>query len=197
MGSLINSLRVIYLSNRFQFTQCYNSSSDYTLVTHGVPQGSILGPLLFLIYINDLTLSSNKMEYIMYADDTTLIYTQPELNSVEHNVNNELQYLSNWFKANKLLLNLQKTNFCVFHNNCRDMSTLQNITLTIDSIPISKVNVVNFLGILIDSSLKWDVHINNIKSKVSKCIGILYKLRLYVPHSVLFILYNYNALILP
>ena len=130
-------------------------------------------------------------------DDTTLIYTQPKLNNVEDNVNNELRCtcISNWFKANKLLLNLKKTNFCVFHNNCRDMSTLENISLAIDSIPISKVNVVNFLGIQIDSDLKWDVHINNIKSKISKCIGILYKLRFHVPSSVLVTLYN--SLVLP
>ena len=136
-----------YLSDRFQFTQYNNSSSDFAPVTHGVPQGSILGPLLFLIYINDLILSSNKFEYIMYADDTTLIYTQPKLNNVEDNVNNELRYISNWFKANKLLLNLKKT-ICVFHNNWRDMSTLDNISLAIDSNPVSKVNV-NFLGIQI------------------------------------------------
>ena len=158
-------------------------------------EGSILGPFLFLIYITDLILSSKKNEYIMYADDTTLIYTQPKLNNVEDNVNNELRCISNWFKTNKLLLNLKKTNFCVFHNNCRDMSTLENIPLAIDSIPISKVNVVNFLGIQIDSDLKWDVHINNIKSKISKCIGILYKLRFHIPSSVLFTLYN--SLVLP
>ena len=96
-----------YLSDRFQFTQYNNSSSDFAQVTHGVPQGSILGPLLFLIYINDLILSSNKFEYIMYADDTTLIYAQPKLNNVEDNVNDELRCISNWFKANKLLLNLK------------------------------------------------------------------------------------------
>ena len=75
------------------------------------------------------------------------------------------------------------------------MSTLENISLAIDSIPISKVNVVNFLGIQIDSDLKWDVHINNIKSNISKCIGILYKLQFLVPSSVLFTLYN--SLVLP
>ena len=125
----------------------------------------------------------------MYADDTTLIYTQPKLNNIEDNVNNALICISNWFKANTLLLNLKKTNFYVFHNNCREMSTLENTSLAIDSIPISKVNVY-FLGIQRDSHLKWHVHINNIKSKISKCIGILYKLRFHVPSSVLFTLYN-------
>ena len=75
------------------------------------------------------------------------------------------------------------------------MSTLENISLAIDSIPISKVNVANFLGIQIDSDLKWDIHINNIKTKISKCIGILYKLRFHVASSVLFTLYN--SLVLP
>ena len=144
--------------------------------THGVPQGSILGPLLFLIYINDITLSSNKFDYIMYADDTTLLYTQPEINNVEQNVNNELQYISNWFKANKLILNLQKTNFCVFKNNHHGMNILQDVSLSIDSIPISKANVVIFLGVRVDINLKWDNHIEYVRSKISKCIGILHKL---------------------
>ena len=70
--------------------------------------------LYFFFYINDLTLSSNKFDYIMYADDTTLLYTQPEINNVEQNANNELQYISNWFKANKLILNLQIFFFVCF-----------------------------------------------------------------------------------
>ena len=184
-----------YLTGRRQFTQCSNSSSDYVNVTHGVPQGSILGPLLFLIYINDITLSSNKFDYIMYADDTTLLYTQPEINNVEQNVNNELQYISNWFKANKLILNLQKTNFCVFKNNHHGMNILQDVSLSIDSIPISKANVVIFLGVRVDINLKWDNHIEYVRSKISKCIGILHKLKFFVPQSVLFTLYN--SLILP
>ena len=144
--SLINgiTIRVIY--------PIVFSSHNITIllifapVTHGVPQGFILGPSLFLIYIIGLILLSNKFEYIMHADDATLIYTQPKLNNVEDNVNNELRCISNWFKANKLLLNLKKTNFFVFNNNCRDMSTLENISLAFDSFPVSKVNV-NFLGI--------------------------------------------------
>ena len=99
--------------------------------------------------------------YIMHVqfqplyNNNTYLYTtyRYKLNNVEDNINNELICISNWFKANKLLLNLKKTNCCVFHNNCRDMSTLENISLAIDSIPISKVNV-NFLGIQIDSDLK-------------------------------------------
>ena len=184
-----------YLSNRRQFTQCSNSSSDYVTISHGVPQGSILGPLLFLIYINDLILASNKFDFIMYADDTTLLYSQPELNGLEENLNSELQLISNWFKANKLVLNIQKTNFCVFQGNYHGMDVLQNINVSIDAIPISRVDVVNFLGVKVDCNLKWDNHINYIKAKISTCIGILHKLKFCVPPFVLFTLYN--ALILP
>ena len=120
---------------------------------------------------------------------------QPEINNVEQNVNNELQYISNWFKANKLILNLQKTIFCVFKNNHHGMNILQDVSLSIDSIPISKANVVIFFGVRVDINLKWDNHIEYVRSKISKCSGILHKLKLFVPQSVLFTLYN--SLILP
>ena len=184
-----------YLSDRLQYTQYDNSSSEFALVTHGVPQGSILGPLLFLIYINDLTLASDKFQYIMYADDTTLLYTQSDLSDIEKNVNGELELIANWFKANKLMLNLKKTNFCAFYNKKKELSIINDISLAINTVPISKVNVVNFLGVLIDCDLKWNSHINHVRNKMSKSIGILYKLKSYVPQSILISLYN--TLILP
>ena len=93
-----------YLSNRSQYVVYNNSSSDFCSITHGVPQGSILGPLLFLIYINDLIHSSNKFDYIMYADDTTLIYSQPYNHNLQNDINAELDKVTKRFKSNRLLI---------------------------------------------------------------------------------------------
>ena len=149
--------------------------------------------MLFLVYINDLTLETDKCFYTIYnyADDSSLAYTKTDTGNVQHIFNNELYIIFQTGSVN----NLQRKNFCIFHNNSRNVCTVENISLVIDSISISKVNVVNFLGLLVDNNMKWDDHISSIKSKVSKCIGIMYKLKFYVPQSVLFTLYN--ALILP
>ena len=121
---------------------------------------------------------------------------KPDLNNVEHEVNNELDKVSTWFKANKLIVNLSKTNFCIFHKKSKNVyNVLDKVTLSIDTTPISKLNVVNFLGVSVDNNFRWDFHIDNVISKVSKSIGVLYKLKCHVPFPILFTLYN--SLILP
>ena len=186
-----------YLHNRYQYTVFNEYSSGRSLVKNGVPQGSILGPLLFVLYVNDIIKSSDKFEFTMYADDTTLFYTQPNVLDLEHNVNFDLCKVSKWFKANRLLINKKKTNFMTFCLNItfETSNSLSNITICIDSIPLKKVNAVNFLGVYIDCNLKWDTHVNNIICKVSRCIGILFKLKYYLSDHALFSLYN--ALVLP
>ena len=173
-----------YLKCRYQYTVFNNYSSDRILVQHGVPQGSILGPLLFLIYVTDIK-SSDKFEFTMYADDTTLFYSQPDPTNLEFNVNSELTKVSKWFKASKLIINKKKSNSMVFcNNNMKNLTNeLDGLIFSIDSTPLLKVNVVNFLGIHIERNLKWDVHINHIVGKTSRCIGMLYKVRHHLPVS--------------
>ena len=180
-----------YLNNRSQYTFFANCSSNYSQIKHGVPQGSILGPLLFLLYINDITNSTQNLEFVLYADDTTLFYSQPDISNLKENIESELSKVTTWFKINRLLVNFDKTHFVPFHNRSSNISNaLENFIITIDSHTLNKCNSVNFLGIHIDGYLQWNTHIDYIKNKVSKCIGILHKLKYYLPSSALVTLYN-------
>ena len=104
-----------YLTDRTQVTQIGHNNSDKVNTLCGVPQGSVLGPLLFLIYINDIYNSSDKLSFYLFADDTNLLYADKTLKSLEAVVNTELAKIYNWLTANKLSLNLKKSNFVIFH----------------------------------------------------------------------------------
>ena len=120
-----------YLSNRYQYVTIDESSSNKLLVTCGVPQGSILGPLLFLIYINDICNSSNFLRFILFADDTNLFYSANSLKDLEETINTELTHLSEWFKSNRLSLNIDKTCYILFHSNHKRAGNC-NINLQIE-----------------------------------------------------------------
>ena len=146
---------------------------------------------MFLIYIKDLTHSSHKFNYIRYADDTTLIYTQPYTPDLQNNINSEIRKVTNWFKSNRLLINPSKANYITFFNRQSSLTdSLDRLLLKIDNFPLNKVNTVNFLGVHIDYNMRWDTHVNKVTLKVSKCIGILYRLKDSLPHSALLLLYN-------
>ena len=177
-----------YLSNRKQYVSINNMKSHELLITTGVPQGSILGPLLFIIYINDLCQSTNILKTISYADDTTLFIA---LNSKDFQlqndmINNELKLVSEWLDLNKLSLNISKTKFMIFHcqNNNIPLPKLQ-----IKEEQIENVSHFNLLGIELDTNLKWKIHTNKISKKVSKATGIIGRLKNYLPKKTLRILY--------
>lgn len=182
-----------YLSNRYQFVAVNGAISTRQLITCGVPQGSILGPLLFLIYINDITACSDMFKFILFADDTNLFLSNKSLTELENIVNIELEKLSVWFKANKLSLNIGKTHYILFRNKGKKMNN--NLTIKIDGTKIDQVCTTKFLGLYIDEGLTWANHISYISSKISKNIGIIHRLSRIVPSHVLTVLYN--TLILP
>ena len=108
-----------YLSNRRQFVWINGINLDYQKVMCGVPQGSILGPKLFILYINDICNISNILNFIIFADDTNIFCTGDKIEDVAPTLSTELNKLHNWFTVNKLSLNIKKTNYMVFSkNNC-------------------------------------------------------------------------------
>ena len=189
-----------YLTDRLQFESFSGENSDIMPISTGVPQGSILGPLLFLIYVNDIHLVSDTFKSILYADNTTLLgplctfknNTDVSDNdiTVSSNINNELDKIGEWLAANKLSLNASKTKYMLFHFPQRNVSNIE-LTLKIDDHPIERVSDFNFLGTTITETLDWSHHIDKMSNKVSRIIGIINKLKNVLPGYTLQTMYNY------
>ena len=184
-----------YLENRKQYVQFDTCTSDMKSIRNGVPQGSILGPLLFLIYINDFPNSSKLFNFLMYADDTTLFCCLEDIKSdnKELVLNNELQRVHSWLKANRLSLNVKKTKYMLFRKQKR--TDIRELNLRISNDAIQPVDDFNFLGLHINSKLNWETHTNVISKRMSRAVGVIKKLQLVFPKTILLTIYN--ALILP
>lgn len=180
-----------YLSNRSQYVVHNNVSSEYKTIRCGVPQGSILGPILFLLYINDLANVSDKLKFILFADDTNVFHTGKNVVDVSTILNDELKNLSIWFKVNKLSLNISKTNYMIFDSKGKEI----DCTISIDGVNVERVHVTKFLGVLVDDKLSWHNQISSVSRNVSKNISILYKVKYILNSDSLFTLYC--SLILP
>jgi Holliday junction resolvase RusA-like endonuclease len=180
-----------YLTNRTQQVLYNNTLSPPLTVKTGVPQGSILGPFLFLVYINDFARSTDMFSVIMYADDTTLYAKLSNRNNTDNcstiMINTELVKINNWLKVNRLSLNKDKTTYMLFHNINK---VIPDINLEIDSAPISRVDNFDFLGITIDKSLTWKSHISKITSKILKAIAIMTRIKHFLPCETLKTIYN-------
>jgi len=164
-----------YLTERSQYVIFDGAKSETHTVKCGVPQGSILGPLLFIIYMNDICNVSKLLFTIMYADDTSVLLSGKDLHDLTQLLNKELDLLSTWLKANKLSLNVEKTFYVVFHR--AKLKAGSNITLSMNDTILNKTSSIKYLGIIIDHKLKWNEHIAYVKNKIAKGVGIMYRAR--------------------
>ena len=139
-------------------------------VTCGVPQGSVLGPLLFLIFINDIPNTSlhfarRKFAFYLFADDTSIYFESGNLEQLQKVVNSELKHIKKWLDANKLALNVEKTNFVIFHSPQKPL--YENIIIKFGKQHVTKAKDVKFLGLL-DENLSWKHHLSELSKKLAR-----------------------------
>ena len=179
----VNDLFKSYLSNRKQFVSLNGFESSIEDITCGVPQGSTLGPLLFLLYINDFRLCLTDASSGHFADDTFIIYNSKKLKTIETVINYELKQVIKWLRLNKLSLNAGKTELIFFHSSSKKID-FSNVFINFNGIRLTPVDFVKYLGMFIDKHLNWNQHIHELSKKLSQANGILSKLRYNAPFEV-------------
>ena len=177
-----------YSFNRYhQFTKIGNIISTKRKISCGVPQGSSLGPLLFILYVNDLPLASQFLTALS-ADDTYLALFDINLSNLEQKVNYQLQLIYQWLKRNKLTLNYSKTTYLVFSKQPH-MQVCFKFRLHINKSLLERENAVKYLGVWIDDKLNWSAHIKNLSLQLAKSCTMFFHLRDFVTDDTLGMLY--------
>ena len=193
LGIRSKSFQIIqsFLRNRKQCVKIGQSISSYRQVTMGVPQGSILGPVLFLIYINDLPQISPHITCLLYADDTAILIKHKSPNKLQKIVDEVMPKVSDWFCANLLSLNAAKT-FTQHYSNTYPQLRLK---VSINGEDVNESNEIRYLGVLLDKQLKFTAHINSVSRIISRNIGIISRVRYFIDSNTAYLLYN--SMILP
>ena len=174
-----------YLSNRIQRCKIGQTISEPQKIRSGIPQGSNLGPLLFLLYINDLPNCLKYTKANMFADDTNLTTASLNKEELQRRLNSDLELMHNWLLANKLTLNKEKTEYMLIGSHQRLSTVETDPILEFGDTKIKRVNHAKSLGIIIDEQLLWKNQIEAISSKVSKGIGVLRRIKNCVPKTTL------------
>ena len=167
-----------YLTNRQQYVTVNGKDSNLRIMKFGVPQGSVLGPLLFLIYINDLYLCVKHSTARHFADDTCLLIKNKSLKKIKKLINQDLKSLNAWLKANKISLNASKTEILIFRHHNKPLN--YDLKIKLDGKRLYPSKYVKYLGILIDSQLNWSYHVKSLVPKLARANGMLAKIRHYV-----------------
>ncbi|CAL4202127.1 unnamed protein product, partial [Meganyctiphanes norvegica] len=184
-GEFLNFLMSFFLENREYFVNVNGMNSSTSTVNIGVPQGSTLGPLLFLLYINDMRHCSTLLKFIQFADDTTILMRYKDFQQLKIALKNETEKVIEWLISNKLIINLSKTHSMLFTLKRGNYSLEVNIGETM----LEEKSVTNFLGIVIDNKLNWKAHITHLCNKISKSIAILRFLKSSFPKRILKLIY--------
>ena len=174
-----------YLEDRKQFVHFNNYNSETLNVSCGVPQGSILGSKLFSMYINDICKVSKIFKFILFADDTNIFCCDSNLDKLLRVINAELEKIHMWFSANRLSLNVAKTNYMFFGKRKLPV----DISIKINKEVIKRVSVTNFLGVMIDDKLTWKHHIDLVKSKLSRSCAVMYRASFLIDRRGMHVLY--------
>ena len=177
-----------YLTDRRQYVELNGKKSSMLPLPTGVPQGSILGPLLFLIYINDLPSAAN-LKCVSFADDSNFLTQGSNLANLTKSLTNELEHVSDFFKANKLKLNAKKTKMVIFRKKNLPPNH-QHLDVHLDGVKLSHEDSAEFLGVTIDSTLTWDRHCSNVANKISRNNGMLNRVKHMLPSCSLRLLYH-------
>ena len=162
-----------YLENRIQQCSVGGSLSDSRVLTRGVPQGTILGPLLFLLYINDIPNCLSHCEPRMYAHDTHLTYADNYIGSIELCLSEDLLNVHTWLNANKLTLNMTKTEFMLIESDQRPNTIAASPSVLMNSTHVKEVATTKSLGITTDDKLSWNCHIEKLTKKIASGIGAM------------------------
>ena len=168
---------------RHQFTYIKDKSSCKLPITHGVPQGSVLGALLFLLYINDLHKAVQHSSVHHFADDTNLLYTSKSLKKINKHINHDIKNLCQSLRNNKISLNASKTEINIFKTRLK--STTKHLNFRVSGQKINPTTSVKYLGVHLNNSLTWEIHFKNLQTKLNREIGLLSKIRHYAPKSFL------------
>ena len=181
-----------YLTNRAQYVEVNGTCSNLLSIGKGVPQGSILGPLLFMIFINEIHRSSKEFKFITYADDTTIFSSIssfiPDSNrsmaNASETINNEINKVIDWLIANKLSLNVNKTKFMVFHYYQRILEDTDIPNLMISGSSIERVSEFDFLGLTMNEFMSWSSHAKKVSNKISRVLGIMNRMKHFLSSAI-------------
>lgn len=180
-----NALLKSYLTNRQQYTECLDEKSELLNITFGVPQGSVLGPLLFLVYINDIINCSKLGEFVLFADDTNIFVSGKSLDEAYQKANCLLTSLDQYMKLNQLHINMSKCCYIVFKPNSRVVDQpYPNFQLKIENVVIKHVTHTKFLGVTIDENLNWNNHLTDLKRKLYYALSTLSRIKDCVPEEL-------------
>lgn len=177
-----------YLSHRCQFVEV-NGHPSHLIQTHtGVPQGSILGPLLFNLYLNDIDSLDDRAKFVIYADDTSIFFSSDDSTELFMIANSVLAKVAAWAQENGLVISIPKTKAIVFRPKTRQIPP--NLTLSLNNTEIEIVSEFKTLGVIFTEHMSWDRHVDYISSKLASINGILYRHRDFLPKNILLLLYN-------
>ena len=173
-----------FLRNRQQYVSLHNAQSHKMYITCGVLQGWVLGPLLFTLYINDIANCTSSTPRL-FADDTCLILQHKNLADLNVKINTEIKAIENYMNANKLTLNIPKSNVIVINSNSKN----NNLTSDLIASKLSLVQNARYLGVLFDDCLSFKNHITLLEKKLSRAVGILTKIKPFLNTKALLSLY--------